>query len=183
MGDFALAVMQAFTPNAGVVDPRLAPLAAASGMQQQVPSEGGFLVPPQFSQAIWDEFNQQPDNLLAMTDNYTVTGESLTFNANAETSRATGSRYGGIKGYWINEADQATKSKPKFRQVRIEPQQMVVLVYITEKLLRNAGIALGQYVTRAAARRDQFPRTGDAIFRGTAPASRSGSPTATRSSP
>jgi HK97 family phage major capsid protein len=166
MGDFSLAVVQAFTPNAGVVDPRLAPLAAASGMQQQVPSEGGFLVPPQFSQAIWDEFNQQPDNLLAMTDNYTVTGESLTFNANAETSRATGSRYGGIKGYWINEADQATKSKPKFRQARIEPQQMVVLVYLTDKLLRNSGVALGQYVTRAAGDEVNF-LTGDAIFRGT----------------
>lgn len=149
--------------NVGETDPRL--YAAASGMNQQVPSEGGFLVAPQFSTAIWDELNNQPDALLPMTDNYTVTGESLTFNANAETSRANGSRYGGVRGYWLNEADALTASQPKFRQVRVEPQEMAVLVYMTEKLMNNSGVALQQYVSRAAADEINF-LTSDAIFRG-----------------
>jgi HK97 family phage major capsid protein len=148
----------------GNPDPRL--FAAASGMNQAVPSEGGFLVPAQFATQIWNEMSQATDALLPMTDNYTVTGESLTFPANAETSRATGSRYGGVKGYWIAEAEQLTKSAPKFRPVRLEPQQLAVLVYLTEKLINNAPAALGQYVSRAAADEINF-LTGDAIVNGT----------------
>lgn len=163
-GEFIGAVIQAGTPGAGAIDPRLQPLAAASGMSQSVPQDGGFAVLPQFAQGIWDKLNGSPDSLIARTDNYTVTGESLIFNANAETSRATGSRYGGIQGYWVAEADQLTKSKPKLRQVRIEPQQMGVLVYLTDKLLRNAP-ALEQFVTRAAADEINF-MCGDAIIRG-----------------
>lgn len=163
-GEFFGAVVSASMPGrSGAADLRL--MAAATGMNQAVPSEGGFLVPPEYASKIWDGLNAAPDSLMARSDQYTVTGESLIMNGNAETSRATGSRYGGIQGYWINEADQITKSKPKFRQVRVEPQELAVLVYLTEKLLANAP-ALEQYVTRAAADEINF-LVGDAIIEGT----------------
>jgi len=133
----------------GVFDPRLF-AANPTGLGQQVPSEGGFLVPPQMSNEIWNGMSSSPQNLLALTDSYTVTGDSLTFNATAETSRAQGSLYGGVRAYWISEADQFTKSKPTFRQVKIEPQELCALIYCTDKLLANSGPALGQYITRAA---------------------------------
>jgi HK97 family phage major capsid protein len=120
-------------------------------MSQGVPSEGGFLVAPEFSTQIWEGMSGAPDAILSLTDNYTVTGESLTFNADAETSRATGSRRGGIQAYWMSEAAQYTASKPKFRQVRIEPQDLGVFVYLTDKLMNNSAVALQQYVSRCAA--------------------------------
>lgn len=149
-GEQVQAVINAGNPNyRGERDLRL--YAAAQGMSQSVPAEGGFTVAPEFSNGIWEAMSGQSDNLLNLTDNYTVTGESLTFNADAETSRATGSRRGGIQAYWMSEAAQYTKSKPTFRQVRIEPQDLGVFVYMTDKLLANSGVALGQYVSRAAA--------------------------------
>lgn len=163
-GHFAASVMRASMPGAGL-DPLLVPLGAASGMSQTVGADGGFLVPPEFSTMIWDGMNRAPDNLLARTDQYTVEGESLTFNANAETSRATGSRYGGIQGYWISEAATITGSKPTFREVKIEPHQLAVMVYATDKLLRNA-TALDQYITRAATQEINF-LVSDAIINGT----------------
>jgi HK97 family phage major capsid protein len=82
-------------------------------------------------------------------------------------SRATGSRYGGVQGYWINEADQITKSKPKFRQVRVEPQELAVLVYLTDKLLQNSSAAaLDRYVTTAAGDEINF-LVGDSLVNGT----------------
>jgi HK97 family phage major capsid protein len=165
-GDFASAVYQA-NPNVGAggaVDERLRTLAAATGMSQGVGSDGGFLVPPTFSQIIWDGLNAAPDSLLARTDQYTVDGESLTFPANAETDRATGSRYGGIRGYWLAEADQITSSKPKFRQMKLEPQELAVLVYVTDKLLRNSG-ALESYLTRGSVDEINF-LVGDSIING-----------------
>ena len=147
-GEQLQAVMKAGTPGVRDLDPRL--FAAASGMSQGVPAEGGFLVAPEFSTSIWENMSGAPDAVLPLTDNYTVTGESLTFNADAETSRATGSRRGGIQAYWMSEAAQYAGSKPKFRQVRIEPQDLGVFVYLTDKLVNNSPVALAQYVSRCA---------------------------------
>jgi len=163
-GEFFGAVARAYSPNSGSVDERL--FGAATGLSQGVPAEGGFTVLPEFSNMIWNGIGADPLALLPMTDNYTVTGESLSFNANAETSRATGSRYGGVQGYWIAEAAQITNSKPKFRQARVEPQELAVLVYATQKLLDNSGVALEQYLTRAATEEITF-LVGDAIINGT----------------
>ncbi len=153
------------SPGSAGVDERLQIGAAISGMGQAIGADGGFLVPPEFATAIWDGMNQSPDNLLARTDQYTVQGESLTFPANAETSRATGSRYGGIRGYWIAEAAQIPASAPKFRQVKLEPHQLAVLVYATDKLIRNSPVALAQYLTRAATEEISF-LVGDSIING-----------------
>jgi len=155
---------QSSTPG-GRPDERLSILSAATGGSQGLGADGGYLVPPTFSTAIWDRLNEMPNNLLGMTDQYTVTGDSLTFNANAETSRATGSRYGGIQGYWIAEADQITASKPTFRQMKLEPQELAVLVYETNKVLRNAP-ALEQHLSKAASEEIAF-LTNDALINGT----------------
>lgn len=165
IGEFAKAVWAADPKGMGVVDKRLF-WSAATGMQQAIGSDGGFLVPPAFSTTIWDGMNAAPDNLLARTDQYTVEGESLTLPANAETSRATGSRYGGVYGYWIAEADQMTASHPKVRWVKLEPQQMAVMVPVTDKLLKNSPVAITQLLTRAATDEILF-LTGDAIVNGT----------------
>lgn len=166
-GEYCATVASAYTPG-GAVDPRLKPLAAVTGMSQGVPSDGGYLIAPQFSQMIWDGLQDSSESLLGMTDSYTVEpgAESITFNANAETSRATGSRKGGVQAYWIAEADQMTASKPKFRQVRLEPHQLAVMVYLTDKLIKNSPTALGQYVARAAQEEIAF-FAGNSIVRGT----------------
>jgi HK97 family phage major capsid protein len=165
LGHFAAAVHRANPNIGGEVHANLRGLVAAQGMNQGMGADGGFLVPPQFATQIWDGLNQSPENLLTRVDQYTVEGESLTFPANAETSRATGSRYGGIQGYWIQEAGQITKSSPKLRQMKLEPQQLAVLVYVTEKLLNNSPVALDQYVARAATDEIMF-MIGDAILNG-----------------
>lgn len=148
----------------GASDERLLIGAAASGMSQGSGADGGILVPPSFAQTIWDGLNTGAENLLGLTDTYDVEGDSLTMPANAETSRADGSRYGGVRGYWIAEAAQKTSSHPKLRQLKLEPKEMAVFVYVTDKLLRNAK-AVGQYVTRAATDEIRF-MTGDAIING-----------------
>lgn len=166
LGEFAMSLMQAYTPGQPVNDERLLRIgAAATGLNQTQGSQGGYLVPPQFAQGIWDMMAMMPDNLMQYCDVYQVTGESLTFNANAETSRATGSRFGGVRGYWLNEADQKTASMPRFRQMRLEPDELAVLVYVTDKLLRNAP-ALDGYLRKAMGEEIMF-LVNDSIINGT----------------
>ncbi len=125
-------------------------LAAATGLGQQVQSEGGYLTPPQQASAIWDALNSSVNALSTLCDNHTVTGESLSLPANAETSRVQGSLYGGLTTYWVNEADQITASKQKFRLLKLEPQELIALCYVKDKVLNNSGEALGAYLEVAA---------------------------------
>lgn len=165
IGDFALKVYDAYTPGGGMADERLLKIsAAATGMNQAQGSQGGYMIPPEFSMTLWDGMNQMPDNLMSLCDQYTITGESLTFPANAETSRATGSRYGGVRGYWIAEATQITSSIPTVRRLKLEPQELAVLVYVTDKLLNNS-TAIEQYLRRAAGEEIMF-LVNDAIING-----------------
>lgn len=166
IGDFFQSVHQAYIPGQNSIDDRLMRIsAAATGMNQTQGSQGGYLVPPSFSQIIWDGMNELPDNLMRYCDVHQVVGESLTFNANGETSRATGSRFGGVRAYWINEADEKTASSPRFRRMTLEPQELAVLIYATDKLLRNAP-ALDSYIRRAAGEEIMW-MVNDAIINGT----------------
>lgn len=165
-GEFACAVYRACMPgNQHQVDPRLLPLMAATGGSQGVPSDGGFLVPPTFGDFIWDGLRDEENNLLGMTDQFTVTGESLSFPANAETSRTNGILYGGVQANWLAEADQIPNTRPKFRRIKLEPQELAVLIYETDKLIRNSPIALEQFLSRAASATINF-NVGDSIVNG-----------------
>lgn len=151
LGEFAQAVMRATNPMIGIHDKRLDFYSTVSGMSTKSGGDGGFLLPPAFNSTVWDGLNAAPDNLVALTESYPVDGESLTLNANAETSRATGSRFGGVRGYWVGEGDQVTSSKATFRQIRGEPHDIAALCYVTDKLLNNAS-ALERYLQNAITR-------------------------------
>lgn len=147
LGEFSAAVARAGMPSGRAeVDPRL--YGTATGVNQSTPSDGGFLVPGQFSNELWMGLFDDPTSLLSLCDTYNIDGEFLEMPAIDEPTRANGTVYGGVQARWINEADQIPPSKPKFRKLRLEPQELAALVYVTEKMLNNSPVALGQYVDR-----------------------------------
>jgi HK97 family phage major capsid protein len=166
LGEFALAVKDACQPGKRPDDRLLLVTKAASGLGEAAGSDGGFLVPPEFSRRLLERVYAQ-ENLLARTDGYTVAGSSITFPRSAETSRANGSRWGGVRAYWREEGDQATASKPTFGRLQLNLHKLFVLVYASEELLSDAGgLALEQYLLRVATDEIGFV-VGDAIINGT----------------
>ena len=167
LGEFAGSVHG--VANGGQPDERLRIMGAAGDptQQQSVGADGGFLVPPSFSSTIYDGLQADPQSLLALCDQYTIPfgTDSMTFPANAETSRADGSRRGGIQGYWKSELGQMTSTKVTFREIKLEPQQLYVFSYVSDKLLRNATV-LEQYLNKAAAEEIAF-KINNAIISGT----------------
>lgn len=137
---------------------------AVQGMSEGIGSDGGYTVMPEFNMNIIDRVYSNP--LWEMTDNYTVSGNNMTFLANAETSRATGSRHGGLRGYWLSEGSTVTSSKPTLREVSIKLAKLGVVVYLTQELLDDGGSALQEYVARKAAEEFNF-LIGDALVNGT----------------
>jgi len=139
-------------------------LKAATGLGEAISSDGGFLLAPEFAAGI-REIMHGTENLLDRTDSYSIGSNSIKVRAIDETSRATGSRRGGVRGFWVDEGDTFTASKPKFRLVELKPYKLQVLVYVTEELLDDGGSMLEQYISKAAAEEINF-LVGDAIVNG-----------------
>jgi HK97 family phage major capsid protein len=53
-------------------------------------------------------------------------------------SRADGSRWGGVQGYWAPEAGAVTASKPRFALLTLELHKLTALVNVTDELLKDA---------------------------------------------
>lgn len=136
---------------------------SASGMNEAVDSDGGFLVPPTFSQNIFMRLYE--NDLLKRTDQYTVTSNNMTFPAIDETSRADGSRYGGVRAYWADEAGQGTASKPKFNHLVMKLRKLFALGYMTEELLSDSPMLADNYLTKMFAGEIEF-KVGDALING-----------------
>jgi len=135
----------------------------ASGLNEFSDAEGGLLIPLEFAQGIWERSMQQ-ENLLQRIPQIPVTGNSLRVRAYQDKSRADGSRYGGVAGYWTGEAQQYTSSKPTFRYIDLRLAKLTVLVYTTDEMLDDMP-AMSSEIQRVASEEFTF-KINDALIRG-----------------
>lgn len=124
-------------------DPRLSRLIsetkAIQGASESVPSDGGILLEPTLTPEVIQPIHDagafsQDARKLPVTNNSNYGW----INGVDETSRVTGSRWGGLRGYRLAEGDSVTKSKPTFRRIQWELKKYGVLVYDTNELLKDA---------------------------------------------
>jgi HK97 family phage major capsid protein len=162
-GEQMAAVMRAGVPG-GNVDQRLRN--AASGLNEAVPSDGGFLVQQDFAAELLQEVFST-GMLASRCRRIPISGNAngIKINGIDETSRVTGSRYGGIVGYWEEEAAEKTASKPKFRKIELSLKKLIGLCYATDELLQDAA-ALEGVIKQGFTSEFGF-LLDDAILRGT----------------
>jgi HK97 family phage major capsid protein len=122
-------------------------LSAASGSAQaSVPSDGGYLIQKDFTTELLSKVNDTSTLKMGVQDVFKgirmiPIGEGFDgLNAPTidETSRATGSRWGGVQMYWGAENDTATAKKPKLRFMQMELIDLIGLAYASNRLLRDA---------------------------------------------
>jgi HK97 family phage major capsid protein len=135
-------------------------------MNETVQSDGGFLVQTDFVNDLLQDLIKS-GTLAPKCRPQPISGNanSIKINGVDETSRATGSRMGGIQAYWADEADEKTKSKPKFRKIELNLHKLIGLCYATDELLADAA-ALEGFIRVAFPNEFAFV-TDDAILRGT----------------
>lgn len=126
----------------GRVDPRLF-RGAASGLNETTPSEGGFLVQQDFSTELLKNVFET-GILASRCRRIPISGNanSMKLPGLDETSRAS-TRWGGIVGYWEEEAAEKTASKPKFRKIELSLKKLIGLCYATDELLQDAAALEG----------------------------------------
>lgn len=162
LGDYLLAVRSAGLPG-GRVDEKLYIANEASGLNEGTPSDGGFLVHSDFSTNLLD-LAARESLLYPRTNRFQVAGNSIVLPAVDESSRATGSRWGGVRTYWSSEASQATSSKPKFREMKLSLKKLIGLAYATDELIEDSAV-LAKVIGQSFADEIAFMRD-DAILRG-----------------
>lgn len=137
---------------------------APSGMFEDSDPDGGNLVPPAFSNSIYERMTAG-NNLLSYLSAMPVAGNTMVIPALKEDSRANGSRHGGVQGYWDGEADQYTSTRPKTRNISLKLHKLTVLTYVTEELLSDSPIALESYLGRLVPKEINF-KINDAVING-----------------
>lgn len=140
--------------------------AAGTGMSVGVPSDGGYLVRKDWSSAMLDRARERAV-LFPRTRNVQIgaDADSLEYPFIDETSRANGSRWGGVQVFWKAEAATVTAKQPKIGKGELRLEEIMGLAYATERLLRDAtaleGILSDSFESEFAFVID------DAILRGT----------------
>ncbi|WP_233343639.1 phage major capsid protein [Burkholderia cepacia] len=163
MGEFSRAVRGAAMAAQGVgaLDRRLGMMAVAPTTygNESNGADGGFAVPPAFSQEIW-RLSLEDGSLVPMTLNTEVTGNSMIFPKDETTPWGSG-----VQAYWKGEGSATAQSKMQLGTEMLRLKELMVLVPVTNELLEDAP-ALGSYLTPLASDRIQW-KTNEAILFGT----------------
>ncbi|HUX23219.1 MAG TPA: phage major capsid protein [Burkholderiales bacterium] len=159
-GEFAQAVRTGGQRN-GSIDERLTIGAAApsSYANESSGADGGFLVPPEFSNEIFT-LSLGDDALLPMTDNIEVNGNGMVFPKDETTPWGTD----GVRAYWQAEASLAIATKPKLSTSALRLHKLMALTPVTDELMEDAR-ALDSYLPGLVARSIRW-KTNEAILTG-----------------
>jgi HK97 family phage major capsid protein len=135
------------------------------GAGEAVDSEGGFLVQTTFSSEIMRKMHNV-GGLISMVRRIPLDAGSNAIKLPMvdESSRADGSRMGGVQGYWVDEGIAPTASLGKFARLHLELHKVAALGYATSELLENVA-AMSVFFTDAFAEELRF-KVEDAIFEG-----------------
>ena len=165
-GEFLQAVKNvSMNPVMRADEPRLK-WEAALGAGEAGGADGGFLTTVDVAQGILERM-YEVGQILGLVKHIPLSGtnNALELNAIDETSRATGSRFGGVQGYWTDEGGSVTATRPKFRKISLKLKKLAALGYATDELLGDAG-ALESVMNDAFAQELTF-LAEDAIYEGT----------------
>lgn len=141
-------------------------LNAATGHSANVPSEGGLLISPTRSSEIMQKMYEGGE-ILRRCQIFDIGegSDSLEVPYVDETSRADGSRWGGLRAYREGEVDSPTSTKTKLGLWECRVSDLKAIVYVTERLLNDAA-ALQSLIESQMAQEFTF-KTEDELLNGT----------------
>ena len=145
---------------------RRASFQTPAGASEMVPSDGGFLVYPDFANEVLQLIHETGviDPLVREVPLGPDTN-AIKIPAIDERSRADGYRWGGIQAFWENEAQSLVGSKPGFNLVELVLKKLTALFYATNEVLADAR-ALGSLAMTGFAEEIGF-KLDDGIINGT----------------
>lgn len=147
IGEFAVAVHAAVeaTRIGGTVDERLQRVAVEGAHRGGGEAGEGFLLPPEFRDAVWELVNQF-DELGPLIDEEPTSARKVHMGADETTPWGAS----GIKAYWRKEGGKMTPSQLDLEGREVPLHELYTLALATEELLEDAP-RLNNRLTRKAA--------------------------------
>jgi HK97 family phage major capsid protein len=121
--------------------------AAGAGLQENVDSEGGFLVPTEQSNELFT-MGEAQSQLLPRVRQLPMSSNTLKLSYIADTDRSGGLLFGGVRMYWVAEEGTTTATKPKLGQVTLSLNKLFGLAYATSELIEDSPISIGPWLSQ-----------------------------------
>ena len=130
--------------SSGRFDPRLGGTARA--MTEGVPSEGGFLVPEEYSAMLLD----------AALESEVVRPRATVYKMERQTRKVpawdgfdhTSNLFGGFAGSWLAEGGTANRENAKLRQIQLTAKKLGIYTQASRELVED-GMSYGEQITGA----------------------------------
>ena len=107
--------------------------AATTYGNESTGADGGFLVPPEFSQKLWQKVEAE-ENLMSRCTELTPSGNSMTLPKDETTPWGTS----GIQAYWEAEGAAGTGTKGVFESATQRLHKLFALAPVSEEMLEDA---------------------------------------------
>lgn len=122
---------------------------AAQGMNESVPSEGGFAIQTDFAGGMMDSA-AKASQIVSRTDSFTVSDGSDSVKwMDIDESDISTTVFGGVQLFWDAEAATLTKSKPVLAEKSLRLEKLTGLAYVTYEMEKDSGNFVSQLLTRA----------------------------------
>lgn len=126
-------------------------------------AEGGALVPADITTGLWER-TYATGEVLRRIFRQPMKGQRVSIPTISETSRADGSRFGGVNLGWVKEMDPLPAGLPKLAQTVLMPNKLAGVTYSTNELMADAGM-LGAIMARLFQMETAFVLE-DSVFNG-----------------
>ena len=120
---------------------------APAGQNTIIDTEGGFLVPQEFSTQILNKMDESAV-LAPMTTSIPI-NKSIKLPYVQDFDKSA-SWFGGVTVSWGQEGGTLSASKFKWRQARLELNKVHALVYATDELMDDSAVALEAFISMGA---------------------------------
>jgi HK97 family phage major capsid protein len=110
---------------------------ASTGMNQAVPSDGGFAVAEEFAEGV-AAIIEDVSPIISRCRRLPVSRAKVRVPAIDETARTDGARHGGVRVFKVAEGGTATASQLKYSSLELNPHRHTFLMYATNELIADA---------------------------------------------
>ncbi|RPH39323.1 MAG: phage major capsid protein [Burkholderiales bacterium] len=110
-------------------------------------ADGGYTVPPEFLSEI---LKVELESSIVRSSGARVINMNspiVHIPAIAYSSNASGSLYGGATGYWAEEGETLTESKPEFKKIKLEAKKLIAYTEATEELQADSILSIGSLMS------------------------------------
>jgi len=121
---------------------------APAGQNTLVDSEGGFLIPEEFSTQLMQ--NVEARSILAPRTTQIPINRTIKLPYVRDDDKSS-SWFGGITAAWVSEGGTISSSNIAFKQLRLELNKLAALLYVTDELMDDSAIAVETLINTGAA--------------------------------